>query len=180
MIRITGGTLRGRRLPVSAATRPTTELARKAAFDILGPEVRGARVLDAAAGSGAYGVEALSRGAREAVFVESDRRAATALRETLSRLDLGERAQVVEAAVAEFASRPGLLAARFDLVFFDPPWAEIAPEDLEALASLLAEGGTLVHERGDDERPPAGALAPADVRRYGRTRLLFYRAALKA
>ena len=73
MLRITGGDWRGRRLDVPPGIRPTTELARKAAFDILGEAIRGARVLDACAGSGAYGLEALSRGAAHATFVEADR-----------------------------------------------------------------------------------------------------------
>src|SRR5712692_3762148 len=74
MVRITGGVFRGRRLEVPPGIRPSTELARKAAFDILGDAVQGARVLDAAAGSGAYGLEALSRGASHVTFVESDQR----------------------------------------------------------------------------------------------------------
>lgn len=176
MIRITGGLLRGRRLPVADGVRPTTEVARKAAFDILGGRVRGARALDAAAGSGAYGLESLSRGAREAVFVEPGRAAAMRIRESLERVGLADRAQVVAATVAQFAARPGAVPDPFDLVFFDPPWAEIPEEDLEALSALVAPGGTLIHERGDDVVPALARLGPADVRRYGRTRLLLYRA----
>lgn len=175
MIRITGGAFRGRRIPVPAGVRPTTELARKAAFDVLGSAVRETRVLDAAAGSGAYGLEALSRGAKEAVFVEADRRTAARLRESLERLDLISRALVVDATVAQFARRRGAAPVPFDLVFFDPPWAAAEPADLEALLPLVAPGGTLVHERGDDAEPLAMGRAADDVRRYGRTRLLFYR-----
>ena len=76
MVRVTAGIWRGRRLVTSRGIRPTTELARKAAFDILGDAVVGARVLDACAGSGAYGLEALSRGAAHATFVEADREVA--------------------------------------------------------------------------------------------------------
>lgn len=105
MVRITGGEWRGRRLEVPEGIRPTTELARKAAFDILGEAIRGARVLDACAGSGAYGLEALSRGAAHATFVEADRRVAEVLRGNVERLGAGERSLVEGAAVARFSSK---------------------------------------------------------------------------
>src|SRR5258708_24938863 len=90
MVRIAGGVFKGRRLEVPPGIRPSTELARKAAFDILGDEVLGARVLDAAAGSGAYGLEALSRGATYVTFVESDRKVLAVLEKNIF-LASGER-----------------------------------------------------------------------------------------
>lgn len=112
MLRITGGTWRGRRLEVPTGIRPTTELARKAAFDILGDAIRGARVLDACAGSGAYGLEALSRGAAHATFVEADRKVAEVLRENVERLGAGDRSIVEEASVARFSSKVNTSSAR--------------------------------------------------------------------
>jgi 16S rRNA G966 N2-methylase RsmD len=105
MVRITGGSWRGRRLEVPRGIRPTTELARKAAFDILGDTIRGARVLDACAGSGAYGLEALSRGAAHATFVEADRKAAEVLRGNVDMLRAGDRCRIEERSVERFASK---------------------------------------------------------------------------
>lgn len=184
MLRVTGGEWRGRRLEVPDAIRPTTELARKAAFDILGDAIRGARVLDACAGSGAYGLEALSRGAVHATFVESNRVVAEILRGNVERLCAGERSRVEEMSVARFSlkgeetaplaePRPG----SFDVIFHDPPFKEISESesDLQLLLPLVCSGGWLFHERGDDLVLAPGGLAPADRRRYGTTRFLVFR-----
>src|ERR1019366_10349563 len=105
MVRITAGSRRGRRLEVPEGIRPTTELARKAAFDILGEAIAGANVLDACAGSGAYGLEALSRGAERATFVESNRRVLKILERNIEALGAGERARIEETSVARFSSK---------------------------------------------------------------------------
>ncbi len=153
--------------------RPTTERAREALFSILGARVRGAKVLDAAAGSGALGFEALSRGAREAVFVEADRRVARVLESNVLSARLEGRASIVVRTVATFLRRD--FPAGFDVVFFDPPWASPVTEELEGLWSALAPDGTLVVERGSGEDPwPAPPVEP-DVRRYGKTALFLYR-----
>lgn len=172
MIRIVAGELRGRRLAVAPGVRPTTERAREALFSILGEQVRGARVLDAAAGSGALGFEALSRGAREAVFVEADRRVGRVLEANLERTGLAGRARIVVRPVSSWLAleRP----AGFDVAFFDPPWADPVLGDLEGLWNALVPGGTLVVERGSSELPwPAPPVGP-DVRHYGTTSLFFY------
>ncbi len=177
MVRITGGRYRGRRLDVPANVRPTTEIARKAAFDILGSRIPGASVLDACSGSGAYGLEALSRGAVRAMFVEKERAAREILRRNIERLGVTAQCAVEGRPVASYAAL-ALRAdspTRFDVVFHDPPFEEPSDEDLGLLLRLLARDGTLVHERGDDRIPRTGRT-PGDVRRYGRTRLLFYRA----
>lgn len=173
MIRIVAGELRGRRLAVGPGVRPTTERAREALFSILGDRVRGARVLDACAGSGALGFEALSRGAREAAFVDSDRRVGQVLRANVERTRLGERARVVVREVAAFLAleRP----TGFDLVFFDPPWADPVLGELEGLWNALAPGGTLVVERGSPEAPWPEPPVEPEVRRYGATSLFLYR-----
>lgn len=181
MVRISGGSLRGRRLEVPAGIRPTTELARKAAFDILGGAVVGARVLDACAGSGAYGLEALSRGAEHATFVESNREVAKVLRGNVERLGAGEAARIVEMSVARFSSKgeegraPALHS--FDVIFHDPPFEEISEADLQLLLSLVRAGGFLFHERGDDRSFAPDGLEPSDRRRYGTTRFLVFRPA---
>lgn len=175
MIRLTGGSLRGRGLRVPPRIRPTTGWTRKAAFDLVGDAVRGARVLDAAAGSGAYGIEALSRGAAEATFVEREPRAALALRANLEGLGLADAAVVVVAAVEDWL-RSGARGTRaFDLVFFDPPYAEESAGALAGLLDLVAPGGILVHERGDPGEGLAGLGPPEKRRRYGAAWLLLFR-----
>lgn len=175
MIRLTGGSLRGRSLKVPAGIRPTTGWTRKAAFDLVGDAVCGARVLDAAAGSGAYGIEALSRGAAEATFVEREPRAARALRANLEGLGLAGASTVVVAAVEDWLRASAQGAPSFDLVFFDPPYAEAAAGELTGLLGLVAPGGILVHERGDPGESLAGVGPPERRRRYGAAWLLVFR-----
>jgi len=176
VVRITGGRFRGRRLEVPNGVRPTTEIARKAAFDILGPRVAGATVLDACAGSGAYGLEALSRGAVRATFVERDERVRRVLGRNIEKLGVAAQSTVERRPVAVFVelSGSGRAPSRYDVIFHDPPFEDAPSGDVARLLGLLAPGGTLVHERGDDRIPEAGP-SPDDVRRYGRTRLLLYR-----
>ncbi|MBP7677287.1 MAG: 16S rRNA (guanine(966)-N(2))-methyltransferase RsmD [Thermoanaerobaculia bacterium] len=173
MIRIVAGEYRGRRLGVGPGVRPTTERAREALFSILGDRVRGARVLDAAAGSGALGFEALSRGAASAVFVEADRRVARTLEANVALVGAGDRAVVVARPVAAFLriDRP----SGFDLVFFDPPWAEPVASELGGLWSAVSPGGTFVLEResGGDDPWPEAPRTPT-TRRYGTTTLYLY------
>lgn len=159
----------------SQGTRPTSERVREAVFNALESrgELNNARVLDLYAGSGALGLEALSRGAAEAVFIEADRRAAAVLRANIAEVGLGGRALVgaVETVVAK--QRP---AAPFDVVFADPPYAEDWTRIAALLTGLadgewLAEGGLIVLERaGRDGHTawPAG-FAPLRVMRYGDT-----------
>jgi len=173
MIRIVAGELRGRRLAVASGVRPTTERAREALFSMLGESVRGARVLDAAAGSGALGFEALSRGAREVVFVEADRRTAAVLQANAAAVGRSERVRVLVRPVASFLriDHP----AGFDLVFFDPPWADPVAGELEGLWQALSPGGTFVVERGSGENPWPGSPVEPESRRYGTTALHIFR-----
>jgi 16S rRNA (guanine966-N2)-methyltransferase len=182
MVRITGGAWKGRRLEVPSGIRPTTELARKAAFDILGDAIRGARVLDACAGSGAYGLEALSRGAAHATFVEADRKGVEVLRGNVERLGASPVSSIEATSVVRFSSKgefrrgPTAAGAAFDVAFHDPPFKEISSEsDLSLLISLVRPGGWLFHERGDDAVLAPAGVSPADRRRYGLTRFLIYR-----
>ena len=122
VVRIIGGDWRGTRLPVADrdGLRPTADRVRETLFNWLQPMLPGARVLDLFAGTGALGLEALSRGAREAVLVERDPQLAEGLRQLVARLPGGDRAQVVCAdALAWLRTAPG----GFDLAFVDPPFA---------------------------------------------------------
>jgi 16S rRNA (guanine966-N2)-methyltransferase len=180
VVRLTAGTWRGRKLEVPEGIRPTTELARKAAFDILGSAIEGANVLDACAGSGAYGLEALSRGAAHATFVESNRGVANVLRGNVGRLGAGAAARVEEMSVGRFSlkgeeGREAPARASFEVVFHDPPFEANSESDLQHLLALVRPGGWLFHERGDDEVYRPMGLEPADCRRYGTTRFLIFR-----
>jgi 16S rRNA (guanine966-N2)-methyltransferase len=176
-LRVIAGRLRGRSLkaPPGDATRPTGARVKEALFSILG-DVSGIRVLDIYAGSGALGIEALSRGAAHAVFVESARPALTCLRENLTKLELSEVSKVLPVRV-EAVERQLVSLAPFDLVLCDPPWRDAgrALETLEALANLgifsSAAQIALEHAAKDALVPEggAGALVVVDQRRWGDT-----------
>jgi 16S rRNA (guanine966-N2)-methyltransferase len=182
-MRVIGGQERGRRLraPRGLRTRPTADRVRVALFDILGPAVRGMRVLDLFAGTGAVGIEALSRGAARAVFVERDRDALRALRGNLAALRLGRDAARVVAGEA-LALLPALATSEgaFDLVFLDPPYAgDLAARVLTRLApSPLLTVGTEVVVQHFAKTPlpcPTGLAPSRDRRRFGDTALTFFR-----
>ena len=176
MLRVVAGQHRGRRLrtPPGRGTRPTSDRVREALFSILGP-VEGMRVLDLFAGSGALGIEALSRGAASATFVESDRRAAAAIRANLDAV--GESAEIAARdALAWLRSPPPGTA--FELVMLDPPYdsaPRLAAPLSELLPAVLTEGATVVSE--SDKRTPLNLDLPlADERVYGDTRIAIHRA----
>jgi 16S rRNA (guanine966-N2)-methyltransferase len=134
VLRIIGGTWRGRKLrfPVAAAIRPTPDRVRETLFNWLGPAIQGVRCLDLFAGSGALGLEALSRGAAHVTFVERDAAAAQALRERLLEWQAGDARVERTDALRYLASKP----RPFDIVFLDPPFGS---ELLERSAALLEE-----------------------------------------
>ena len=167
-MRVIAGELGGRRLatPRGAATRPTSERVREALFSMLGA-MDGLRVLDLFAGSGALGIEALSRGAAHATFVERSAPALAALRANLAALGVLERSRV-RAGDALAALRRG---ETYDLVFLDPPYAmaeALAGQLSLALPAVLAAGARVVSE-SDRRAPPPLALPLARERRYGDT-----------
>jgi 16S rRNA (guanine966-N2)-methyltransferase len=177
-VRIVGGSLGGRvlRAPGGAATRPTSEKVREAVFNIIGP-VDGDRVLDLFAGSGALGIEALSRGAAHATFVDAARPAVSAIRDNLRELDLGDRASVVSGDAVATAARHQP-AGPWRLVFVDPPYrSDLATRAVLALpCERLAAGAVVVIEHDRRNAPPdaLGSLLRTDHRRYGDTLISFY------
>jgi len=181
-LRIIAGTLKGRRIaaPTVGAVRPTGEKVREALFDILGGRVEGARVLDAFAGSGALGCEALSRGAREVVFVESDPRVAHVLRANLDSLGVQDRSGVlVVDATSESPAIESL--SPFDLVLADPPYGtDMAARFLDrASASRLVRPRTwLVLEVAARDAPLGSQPGIEWIRSatYGDSRLEFFEA----
>jgi 16S rRNA (guanine966-N2)-methyltransferase len=171
-VRVVAGEFKGRRLhaPRGSRTRPTADRVREALFSMLG-DVSGARVLDLYAGSGALGIEALSRGAETALFVERDPRALAALRRNLEAV--GVEAPVrAQDALRFLASPEGV----FDLVFCDPPYDDaprVAASLSEALPALLSEDARIVTE--SDKRNPLVLPQPLLVERaYGDTRIAIH------
>jgi 16S rRNA (guanine966-N2)-methyltransferase len=182
-VRVIGGADRGRQLraPRGLRTRPTADRVRVTLFDMLGPAVRGLRVLDLYAGTGAVGIEALSRGAARAVFVERDRDALRALRGNLAALRLGrEQARVVAGEARAMLPALGASEPVFDLVFLDPPYAgDVAARMLAALAaSPLVGAATRIVVQHFVKNPPTvppGLVASQPARRIGDTALTFLR-----
>jgi 16S rRNA (guanine966-N2)-methyltransferase len=182
--RVIAGSARGARLRApGTGTRPLADRVKQTLFAILEPDLPGARVLDLFAGSGAAGIEALSRGAASAVFVEKDAGAAAVIEANLRATSLaGPGAKVVRADAVTWLGRPAPPDAPFDLVIVDPPYAEtdLLTRTLEALGAAnapLAPRARVVAKHFWRDRPPdrIGLLASERDRRFGETALTFYR-----
>lgn len=179
-MRVIGGKLKGRRLsaPGGLRTRPTPERVREAVFNILPREFPFENVLDLYAGTGAMAIEALSRGAHQAVLIDRDQKAVSAIRKNIRACGLSERARVVKDDVVGAVRRLAGRGGTFDLVFIDPPYeAGLTEKTLEAVSSgALAPGGVVVAEASKKTpaiEPPEG-LELVDARRYGDTVVYFY------
>jgi 16S rRNA (guanine966-N2)-methyltransferase len=175
-MRIVRGSVGGRvlRAPPGADTRPTSEKVREAIFNIL-PDVEGMAVLDLFAGSGALGIEALSRGAAHATFVDQGKAALTAIRGNLRELGLDARSTVLSGDAVALAGRH-VPASPWQLVFIDPPYrSDLAVRSATALAHL-ADDAVIVIEHDRRNAPPdqLGSLLRTDERRYGDTLVSFY------
>lgn len=177
-MRIIGGKYRSRVLSGFAGedVRPTSDRAREALFNILANEVRGARVLDLFAGSGALGIESLSRGAREAVFNDAAKDSLAILRKNLSALKIpASEARIYNYDFSVFLDGA---AGQFDLIFIDPPYRmEYGKAALEKIASrgLLTENGVAVYERDRAFEGEIAGLEKYDERKYGKAYLTFFR-----
>jgi 16S rRNA (guanine966-N2)-methyltransferase len=181
-VRIVAGSLGGRvlRAPAGAHTRPTSERAREALFSILGPpppSPDGGQVLDLFAGSGALGIEALSRGAARAVFIDKARPALDTLRRNLAELGVTDRSETILGDGVAYLGRPAV--GPFRWVFIDPPYrTELAARALAALprSALTADAVVVVeHDRRNSPAEVYGDLLRTDSRRYGDTCLSLYR-----
>jgi 16S rRNA (guanine966-N2)-methyltransferase len=177
-VRVIAGTRKGHRLaaPRGLDTRPTSDRVRENIFNLIGP-VDGARVLDLFAGSGALGIEALSRGAASAVFVEHDPDALRAIDRNLGHLRL-TGARVVRGDVLRTIAEEATAGAKYDLVLVDPPYemlTEIQPRLARHLPPLLAADGLVVLET-DARTEPELPLPVRTSRKYGQTRVTLFEA----
>jgi 16S rRNA (guanine966-N2)-methyltransferase len=177
-MRVIAGELKGQRLvaPRGWQVRPTSDRVREAIFSSLGDRVAGARVLDLYCGTGALAIEALSRGAREAILVDQDTRPALG---NVERLALRERAELVRADAGRWLNQvsEGSAAGKFDLVFVDAPYrlAGRVAEDLDRhLPSLLAEDGRAIVESGARRPLRIESLERLRQRRYGAADVSIY------
>lgn len=180
--RVIAGTARGVRLAAPGpGTRPFADRVKQTLFAILEPEIADAAVLDLFAGSGAGGIEALSRGAARAVFVEKDAGAARVIAGNLRRTGLADRGRVIRRDVAAWLADASGAAADgpFDIVLVDPPYADIDALDrsLALVGGVLAPRGVVVAKHFWRDAPPAetGLLGSVRDRRFGETALTFYR-----
>ena len=186
-MRIIAGSLKGRRLkpPSWDGLRPTSDRLRETLFNVLAPRIAGARVLDAYAGTGALGIEALSRGARQVTFIEQDRRAEALIVENLARCGVQNGCVIIRSPVARAleALRGGRaveLSDPFDIVLLDPPYAPLGGPDLSAIlaaaADVVAPAGVLVLEHAKRRPAPesAGVLMRSRDVVSGDSALTFY------
>ena len=176
-MRVITGSARGRRLKTLEGrdVRPTADRVKEALFSIIQFEIEGSRVLDMFAGSGQLGIEALSRGAAGAVFVDASPRAADVVRENLEHTGLSDRAQVFQADSLMFVRNRH---ERFDIALLDPPYGKgVLQRALEAVAPCMEQGGTIVCELPAGEEMPerAGDFELYRRYRYGKTELAVYR-----
>lgn len=179
-MRIIGGRLKGRRLAgVKGQIRPTADRVREAIFNILGPQVVDTKVLDLFAGTGALGIEALSRGAQNAFFVENHHSALQVLQRNLMQCGLTEVSRVVALPAVQALSRLAAAGEHFSLIFLDPPYdfgipAAILP--VLAEKKLVAPSGQVIveHSRREELAAAYNDLVRSDQRRYGATLISFY------
>ena len=169
-LRVSGGEARGRRLKAPKNIRPTQDMVKQAIFNMAGPAIDGATVLDLFAGSGALGIEALSRGAAHVTFVDQQPRGLAILRQNLDVLGFRERSQIVRGDVVHWLeSQPAILASS-DFVFLDPPYDDVVLDRALVHLDRAATQATVFAEHSKRQQLPALTRLRVDrERRYGDT-----------
>jgi 16S rRNA (guanine966-N2)-methyltransferase len=180
-VRVIGGVYKGRRLgpPAWEGLRPTSDRLRETLFNILAPRIAGARVLDGYAGTGAVGIESLSRGAASVTFVEQDRRAQALIAANLAHCGIAEGYAIIRDSAERALNELHARGAAFDLILLDPPYGDNDTSITAILAqsaALLAPDGLLVleHARRRPLLPPAGPLVQTRTVAAGDSALTFY------
>lgn len=185
-MRVISGTFRSRTLttPAGTATRPTSDRLRETLFNVLAPSIQGARFVDLYAGSGAVGIEALSRGASHVFFAEKATKAIAAIRANLKSLDIKSGTTIETAGVAPLLERLTTGHGEFDILFLDPPYEAVAEYTRtlstlgsQAWANALSEDAVIVaeHSRKQDLPERSGRLARTRTLLQGDAALSFYR-----
>jgi 16S rRNA (guanine966-N2)-methyltransferase len=175
-IRIISGEFGKRKIvaPDGRTTHPMGDRQRTALFNIIKDDIPGAHVLDAFAGTGALGLEALSRGAAYATFIEKDRAAQTAIAQNIQSLGVEHQAKLIRTTVANWSAVNG--DAKFDLIFADPPYHDLQLSTVGALFDLLKPGALMVLSTpGRSEVLTKTGVVVVDNRSYGTVNLTFYR-----
>ncbi len=176
-IRVISGQYGGRalRAPIGSQTHPMSERARNAMFNSLGQTVKEAKVLDAFAGTGAIGIEALSRGASKVTFIERDQTAAGCIDHNLTTLGIGDEATLIRSSVSNWLSTAEL--SSFDLIFADPPYSDEQLSTVIRLFELLKPGALMVlSHTGKGEVPlRTNEIVVVDSRSYANAHLTFFR-----
>jgi 16S rRNA (guanine966-N2)-methyltransferase len=169
-LRVSGGEARGRRLKAPKNIRPTQGIVKQALFNIVGPDIDGAVVLDLFAGSGAIGIEALSRGAATVWFVDQQARGLVILRQNLDALGFKERAHVVRGDVVRWLEASPNAIKSADFVFLDPPYEDIVLDRALKVLDRELTGATVLAEHSRRQQLPALERLRVDrQRRYGDT-----------
>lgn len=172
-VRIIAGEFGGRfiQTPPGSTTHPMGERVRSAMFNSLGETVRGARVLDAFAGSGAIGLEALSRGAESVIFVERDRVAQRVIAKNITSLGVDEKSIVIKTTISNWMETADV-TGEFDIIFADPPYHNPQFSTVSRLMGLLKPGGTMILSHpGIGEVPIQDKTVVVDSRSYGEAHL---------
>jgi 16S rRNA (guanine966-N2)-methyltransferase len=176
-LRVGGGEARGRRLKAPKGIRPTQGMVKAAIFNLVGPGIEGAHVLDLFAGSGAIGIEALSRGAAQVTFVDREPRGLAILRQNLDALELKERAHVVRGDVVRWLESSPDEVGRAGLVFLDPPYEDVVLDRaLKVLDRALTDATVVVEHSRRQTLPSLSRLQVDRQRRYGDTMVTVLRA----
>ena len=169
-LRVSGGEARGRRLKAPKNIRPTQDLVKQAIFNMVGPRIEGARVLDLFAGSGALGIEALSRGAAHVTFVDQQPRGLAILRQNLDALGFKERAHVVRGDVVRWLEVSPEAVRSADYVFLDPPYDDVVLDRaLKSLDREITKATVIAEHWRRQQLPELGRLQVDRQRRHGDT-----------
>ena len=176
-LRVSGGEARGRRLKAPKGIRPTQGMVKQAIFNLVGPGIAGAHVLDLFAGSGALGIEALSRGAANVTFVDHQPRGLAILRQNLEVLGLSPRAHVIRGDVVRWLEASPDQIKRTGLVFLDPPYDDVVLDRALKVLDRTLDDATVVAEHSRRQQMPVLARLQIDrQRRYGDTVVTVFRA----
>ena len=182
ILRVISGIAKGHKLKTvkGSTTRPTSDMVKESLFNIIAEYVPDARVLDLFAGTGNLGIEALSRGARYAVFVDKSRECIRIIRENLIHTRLLEKAEIIQANSIEYIKKLSHTDSKFDIIFMDPPYNEnliMHVLDIIGNGDIISENGIIAVERTNKNEIPEqiGCLIKFKDRKYGTTSLSFYK-----